>query len=91
MAGYDVSGQQGKISNAEIYHQAAENYQEALTCSGYQQQLRNTPSHQTLPHAGAPRVSTNLKDNSQSGATTNTINYQEAPDSSKVVLAKEQR
>ncbi|GFO19392.1 inositol hexakisphosphate and diphosphoinositol-pentakisphosphate kinase 2 [Plakobranchus ocellatus] len=33
-------------NNAEIFHQAAEKYQEALTCSGYQQQLRYTPSHQ---------------------------------------------
>ncbi|GFO09008.1 beta-1,3-glucan-binding protein 1 [Plakobranchus ocellatus] len=45
-------------NNAEIFRQAAEKYQEALTCSGYQQQLRYTPSHQTPPHAGAPRANT---------------------------------
>ncbi|GFO44660.1 inositol hexakisphosphate and diphosphoinositol-pentakisphosphate kinase 2 [Plakobranchus ocellatus] len=75
-------------SNAEIFHQAAEKYQEALTCSGYQQQLRYTPSHQTPPHAGAPRASMNLKNNSQSGATTNTINYQETPNTNKVYLRR---
>ncbi|GFO40674.1 hypothetical protein PoB_006717900 [Plakobranchus ocellatus] len=30
----------------------------------------------------------NLKNNSQSGATTNTINYQETPDNSKVYLRR---
>ncbi|GFN85131.1 inositol hexakisphosphate and diphosphoinositol-pentakisphosphate kinase 2 [Plakobranchus ocellatus] len=75
-------------SNAEIFHQAAEKYQEALTCSGYKQQLRYTPSHQTPPHASAPRASMNLKNNSQSGATTNTINYQETPNTSKVYLRR---
>ncbi|GFN78936.1 inositol hexakisphosphate and diphosphoinositol-pentakisphosphate kinase 2 [Plakobranchus ocellatus] len=43
-------------SNAEIFHQAAEKYQEALTCSGYQQQLRYTPSikrHHMQVHQGS--------------------------------------
>ncbi|GFO16992.1 inositol hexakisphosphate and diphosphoinositol-pentakisphosphate kinase 2 [Plakobranchus ocellatus] len=51
--------------NAEIFQQAAEKYQEALTGGGYKQQLRYTPAHKTLTHAGASRTNTNLKDNSQ--------------------------
>ncbi|GFO16993.1 hypothetical protein PoB_004349800 [Plakobranchus ocellatus] len=74
--------------NAEIFQQAAEKYQEALTGGGYKQQLRYTPAHKTLTHAGASRTNTNLKDNSQSGETTNTINHQETPDSSKVYLRR---
>ncbi|GFO29112.1 UDP-glucuronosyltransferase 2a1-like [Plakobranchus ocellatus] len=69
-------------SNAEIFQQAAEKYQEALTCSGYKQQPRYTPTHKTLTHTGASRANTNLKANNESGETTNTItcNYQGTPD-----------
>ncbi|GFO01574.1 hypothetical protein PoB_002807900 [Plakobranchus ocellatus] len=75
-------------SNAVIFQQAAEKYQEALTYSGYKQQLRYTPAHKTLTHAGTARKNTNPKANSESGETTNTVNYQETPNSSKVNLRR---
>ncbi|GFO45115.1 hypothetical protein PoB_007162000 [Plakobranchus ocellatus] len=39
-------------------------------------------------HAGAARANTILKAHNESGETTNAINYQETPDTSKVYLRR---
>ncbi|GFN95335.1 hypothetical protein PoB_002184100 [Plakobranchus ocellatus] len=72
------------FSGCRMLQAAEKHHQEALTCSGYKQQLRCTPTHNTRTDAGAARAITNLKANSQSGETTHIRQQQSA-------LAKEQR